>query len=265
MAADIRPIDQAHLVDARSAETGAIKAGQTHHPRRPLFGIVLNERGKKVRNAVLATSIALGGGAVGASILQASQPQPGHIEIMQTPPVALVTSTEKPTAKPEINLSSITVAEVNLEKPPTKIMNATVMIKIDNDNEMPTPRTAPDEKDKSNMYGAGWTSISELNGQPIGEAVNSNGQLEIVMKDPLVTFGTNPENGQDGTGMWITALNQDGNPVYISAGTQETVNFVMIAPDGGNKTFLENVSPKDKAISYGTVEIKPPPSMASEQ
>ena len=133
------------------------------------------------------------------------------------------------------------------------------MIKINNENDIPAPRTDPSTLDRLNLYGGGWESISKLNGASIADAVNSNGQRELVLTDPLITRSANPDNGSFDTGIWITVVGPDGKPLYILAG-QQTAGLVMLMPKTqGNQDIFEPVPPDANALDFGKVSFQNTP------
>lgn len=220
-----------------------------HPQRRPFL------QGKAVRNVLLAAALT-GGAITGANLLK-NNPQPGNNEISSPAPTTQVIEKPNPTINPETSQDKITVGELNPNKPPTEKLNGIVMIKINNDKDVPAVRTSPDNLDDSNLYGAGWSSLSELNGVSIDKAVNSNGQIELVLTDPLITRSVNPDDGSKDSGIWITAVSE-GKPVYFFAG-QATAGLVMIEPTGGSKKLFESVSASDNALDFGKVNFQNTP------
>lgn len=160
--------------------------------------------------------------------------------------------TSVPTLTPtEVKKDNLKVSEINPEKPPTDILNGTVTIKINTENDTPALSTTPgtiDDHNPENMKT--FSEIKEVNGSSIAEAVDSNGKIELVLTDPLVT------RNRDKTLAWITIIS-NGKPLYLQMG-QENVDKVMVIQNGNEEIFKE--IPKDAlALDYGKVQFAPAP------
>jgi hypothetical protein len=252
---DIKPNEQAHP-DTRPLppEKEPIGRNQAHPIRRPF----LNSRGKIVRNVLLAAALAEGTIA-GANLLQGNQP---GVHDVQFPAPTQIIEGQNPRPTSETNPDNIRIGDLNPNHPTTKKLNGIVMIKIKEGSNLPTPRTDPSVENHEPLFNVGsWPGILEINGQPIAEAVDSNGIIELVLTDPLITSGYNPDNQDKNTGTWITVISQ-GKPLYFSA-SQETAGLVMVEPRGGNKPIFEAVDPNANALDYGHVTFKNAPRIPS--
>jgi len=243
---DGRATEQGHPDTAKtvSVERTAIN-DQTHRVRRPF----LTSTGRNIRNILFAAAGITGVLVGGSNILQNSQAQ-GHEPASAPPAPAKVIEGQSLTPSPEVKANIIKVGDLHPGKPPTKNLNGTVTIIIDKEDNLPVPRTSPliDGADNATS----WLQISKVNNQSITKAADSNGQVELVLTNPLIT----PTDS--GIGSWVTMVGADEKPLYLFAG-QETAGIVKEAPRGGKEDVFSPVPPTANALDFGKVSFQDTP------
>jgi len=227
----------------RAVEPGRtpISGDQAHHAHRPLLTRVRLIAGALTVAAALTP-------APGGS-------QPVRVETPSAPPAGLSQPLERPAA--ETKPDAIRVADLRPDNPITEKLNGKVMIIIDKEDNLPVPRTSTSVSD-SGDNASSWLQISELNGQSITQAVDSNRKIELVLTNPLIY------RNASGIGMWVTAVDTDGKALYFLAG-QETAGKVMVEPRGGKERVFGDVPPDANAYDYGHVSFQTTPSATSSQ
>ena len=232
--------------------------GDQAHPRirRPF----LTPTGRNVRNTAAAAAITWALVTAGGGSPQGSQ-QPGAYDNSSPRPVSgrVETQGTTPTEKPavEIKPDIIRVSDLRPDNPIMEKLNGKVMIIIDQEDNLPVPRTSTSVSD-SGDNASSWLQISELNGQSITQALDSNRKIELVLTDPLVY------RNKSGIGMWVVGVGADKKPLYVLAG-QETAGKVMVEPRGGKEPVFGDVSPDANVYDYGHVSFQNTPSNTSSQ
>lgn len=258
--------DQAHPI---VVETPDKKPFVSHV--RPIRRPLARRLGVAAATGVLATAIIAANQGQGQNQEQTSEdisfkPIPGVIVEGETPkPPELEVTVSKDKELPLETLSpeetardNVTIRELFPNTPNLAIekLNGLVSVKINTQNDTPKFRESPSTLE--NRTGEGilpWEQVGEINGIRINKAVESQGEIEITLKNPLITRGLNPDTGGN-DGIWITVV-REGKPYFISA-SQQTAGLVTLRPNPDvNQSMFEPVLPNEKALDYGKVSLRP--------
>jgi hypothetical protein len=203
-----------------------------------------------------ATVVAGGAGAfhhVTGVELGGSVPLGATSDTLQSTAMDEIVKLSGMSASQETNPNIIKVGDLHPGKPPTEKLNGTVTVIIDKEDNLPVPRTSPHIDGADNA--TSWLQISEINNQSVTKATDSNGQVELILTDPLIT------TNDSGIGSWVTVVGADGKPLYLFAG-QETAGIVKEQPRGGKEDVFSPVPPTANALDFGKVSFQnaPPPT-----
>lgn len=206
---------------------------------------------RNIAVGLTASSILVGGNAIlnGNNDQQQTMPPEKPVPTLTPKPSEISIPTLSPA---EVKIDDLKVSELNLQKPPTDVLNATVMIKINKEKDTPVLtkdggliNTEAPENIES------FANIKDVNGSDITEIVDSNGDLELVLSDPLVTRSKNKDTA------YITIISQ-GKPLYIKMG-QDNIDKVMVIQDASSDDIFSPIPKDAKVLDYGKVSFQQTP------